>query len=117
MSPTMSLRSKGKIQPKKSNHSTRQTRIRYDEVEIDSGGEMALYSSTRNEHFTSNIALWTNYWSYLGFCRRVRKMCECFRSEQKKIFLVGKEKQHGLAKTPYHSIRSVTLPRIRFFIP
>ena len=57
----MSLRSKGKIQPEKSNHSTRQTRIRYDEVEIDSGGEMALYSSTRNEHFTSNIALWINW--------------------------------------------------------
>ena len=28
----------------------------------------------------------------------------------------GQEKRHGLAKTPYHSIRSVTLPRIRFFI-
>src|SRR5215831_17574657 len=81
------------------------------------GGANNPRGNTGGEHFIVNIALWINCSSYLGFCRPVRKMCECFRSEQKKIFLVGKEKQHGLAKTPdYHSIRSVTLLCIRFFV-
>ena len=74
----MSLRSKGKIQPEKSNHSTRQTRIRYDEVEIDSGGENGALFLNANEHFTSNIVSHRKRFISLNFFASVRKMSECF---------------------------------------